>query len=143
MQVGLRERRISGMASLAVLSFPYSTAYSGRPPGDRRSAQRTQAIAWAEGYRVVEFPNAVVVPAKNSLEGYSKNRYKKNMVELNNTKAEAFAERILTTLNNGALCLMLSLGHRTGLFDALRELPPSTPEEISQRAGLNQRYVRE
>ena len=65
------------------------------------------------------------------------------MVELNNTKAEAFAERILTTLNNGALCLMLSLGHRTGLFDALRELPPSTPEEISQRAGLNQRYVRE
>ena len=30
-------------------------------------------------------------------------------------KAEAFAGRLLTALNNGALCLMMSLSHRTGL----------------------------
>lgn len=57
--------------------------------------------------------------------------------------AEAFAEQLLATLNHGALCLMLSVGHRTGLFDAMRELPPATSEEIATRAGLNERYVRE
>jgi hypothetical protein len=38
---------------------------------------------------------------------------------------------------------MASIGHRTGLFDVFRELPPATPEEIATRAGLNERYVRE
>jgi ubiquinone/menaquinone biosynthesis C-methylase UbiE len=58
-------------------------------------------------------------------------------------KAEAFAGKLLSTLNHGALCLMISIGHRTGLFDALRELPPATTEEIAARAALDERYVRE
>lgn len=58
-------------------------------------------------------------------------------------KAEAFAGRFLDALNNGALCLMVSVGHRTGLFDVMSRLPPSISEEIAQRAGLNERYVRE
>lgn len=58
-------------------------------------------------------------------------------------KAEAFAEKLLTALNHGALCLMVSIGHRTGLFDAMKNLPPSTSEEIAKAAGLNERYVRE
>ncbi len=58
-------------------------------------------------------------------------------------RAEAFAGRFLTALNNGALCLMTSIGHRTGLFDAMRDLPPSTSEEIAAKTGLNERYVRE
>ena len=58
-------------------------------------------------------------------------------------KAEAFAGRFLTALNNGALCLMVSVGHRTGLFDVMSKLPPATSEEIAARAGLNERYVRE
>ena len=37
-----------------------------------------------------------------------------------------FAERLLGVLNEGALALMLSIGHRTGLFDAMAALPPST-----------------
>ncbi|HEX6997175.1 MAG TPA: class I SAM-dependent methyltransferase [Gammaproteobacteria bacterium] len=58
-------------------------------------------------------------------------------------KAQAFAERLVGALNDGALCLMVSIGHRTGLFDAMAGLPPSTSEEIAQAAGLNERYVRE
>jgi 2-polyprenyl-3-methyl-5-hydroxy-6-metoxy-1,4-benzoquinol methylase len=58
-------------------------------------------------------------------------------------KAEEFADKLLTTLNNGALCLMVSIGHRTGLFDVMSTLPPSTSEEIARAAGLNERYVRE
>jgi len=58
-------------------------------------------------------------------------------------KAGAFAEKLLTTLNNGALCLMVSVGHRTRLFDVMSNLPPATSEEIAVKAGLNERYVRE
>jgi 2-polyprenyl-3-methyl-5-hydroxy-6-metoxy-1,4-benzoquinol methylase len=58
-------------------------------------------------------------------------------------KADAFAGRLLTALNNGALCLMVSVGHRTKLFDTLRGLPPATSDEIASAAGLNERYVRE
>ena len=38
---------------------------------------------------------------------------------------------------------MASIGHRTGLFDVMRDLPPSTSEGIAATAGLNERYVRE
>jgi ubiquinone/menaquinone biosynthesis C-methylase UbiE len=58
-------------------------------------------------------------------------------------KAEAFAGRLLGALNEGAFCLMVSIGHRTGLFDAMRDQPPLTSEELAARAGLNERYVRE
>lgn len=58
-------------------------------------------------------------------------------------KAEAFARQMFTTLNNGALSLLLSIGHRTGLFDVMRDLPPSTSQEIAKKASLHERYVRE
>lgn len=58
-------------------------------------------------------------------------------------KAESFANRLLTVLNDGALCLMTAVGHRVGLFDAMRELPPSTSLEIARHAQLKERYVRE
>jgi hypothetical protein len=66
-----------------------------------------------------------------------------SQADFDSTKAEAFAGRIVTALNNGALCLMMSIGHRTGLFDALREAPPATSEQIARRAQLQERYVRE
>jgi hypothetical protein len=62
---------------------------------------------------------------------------------LDSAKAGAFAERLLHALNDGALCLMISIGHRTGLFDVMSGLPPSTSPEIARAAGLNERYVRE
>jgi ubiquinone/menaquinone biosynthesis C-methylase UbiE len=58
-------------------------------------------------------------------------------------KAEAFAGQLLTAINHSSLCLMISIGHRTGLLDTMRGLPPSTSSEIAQKAGLNERYVRE
>jgi 2-polyprenyl-3-methyl-5-hydroxy-6-metoxy-1,4-benzoquinol methylase len=61
----------------------------------------------------------------------------------NQAKAEAFAGKVLTALNNGALCLMVSIGHRTGLFDVMSRLAPARSDEIANRAGLNERYVRE
>jgi ubiquinone/menaquinone biosynthesis C-methylase UbiE len=59
------------------------------------------------------------------------------------TKAESFAGYMVGILNTGFLTLMISIGHRTGLFDAMAILEPSTSEQIAQKAKLNERYVRE
>ena len=63
------------------------------------------------------------------------------MLETN--EEPAFSERLLRVLNHGALCLMISIGHRTGIFDAMNSLEPATSEEVAGKAGLNERYVRE
>lgn len=64
-------------------------------------------------------------------------------VQVDPAKAEAFAARLLAALNDGALCLMVSVGHRTGLFDVMSQSPTATSEELAAGAGLNERYVRE
>ncbi|MEJ2590349.1 MAG: class I SAM-dependent methyltransferase [Candidatus Thiodiazotropha sp.] len=56
---------------------------------------------------------------------------------------DAFADRLIDMLNQGALSLMVSIGHRTGLFDAMSELPPSTHQAIAAQSGLDERYVQE
>jgi 2-polyprenyl-3-methyl-5-hydroxy-6-metoxy-1,4-benzoquinol methylase len=58
-------------------------------------------------------------------------------------RAAAFSGRLLDVINHGSLALMISIGHRTGLFDAMRDLPPSTSAEIASAAQLHERYVRE
>ena len=55
----------------------------------------------------------------------------------------AFAGRMLGVIADASTALTLSIGHRTGLFDVLADLPPSTSEEIARAAGLHERYVRE
>ena len=54
-----------------------------------------------------------------------------------------FDEQMLDIMNKSALALMLSIGHRTKLFDVMAEIPPSTSNDIALRARLNERYVRE
>ena len=60
-----------------------------------------------------------------------------------NDHADVFADQLLDMLNQGAMALMVSIGHRTGLFDALAELPPASSQQIASHAGLDERYVRE
>ncbi len=62
---------------------------------------------------------------------------------LDETKAELFAERMIEVLNDAALALMTSIGHRTNLFDVMAEMPPATSAEIAIQGKLNERYVRE
>jgi len=58
-------------------------------------------------------------------------------------KAEAFAGQVVGLLNGASLTFMISIGHRTGLFDNLATMGAATSEEIAARSGLNERYVRE
>jgi len=56
---------------------------------------------------------------------------------------QAFAEQLLGILNSGMLTLMISIGHRTGLFDTMAGLPATDSAGVAAVAGLDERYVRE
>jgi len=58
-------------------------------------------------------------------------------------RAKAFSETMMGVMNGGALALMCSLGHRTGLFDTMAGLAPAAVEDIAQAAELHPRYVKE
>ena len=58
-------------------------------------------------------------------------------------KVQEFAGSLLGALAAGSTALMVSVGHRTGLFDAMAALPPSTSPQVAAAAGLHERYVRE
>jgi 2-polyprenyl-3-methyl-5-hydroxy-6-metoxy-1,4-benzoquinol methylase len=63
--------------------------------------------------------------------------------QIDEARADAFGERMMGILNDASLALMVSVGHRAGLFDAMAGLPPSTSQQIASAARLNERYVRE
>ncbi|MBS1695460.1 MAG: class I SAM-dependent methyltransferase [Actinobacteria bacterium] len=57
--------------------------------------------------------------------------------------AERFGARMLGIVNDAAIALLVSIGHQTGLFDTMAELPAATSAQIADAAGLDERYVRE
>jgi hypothetical protein len=63
--------------------------------------------------------------------------------ELDKAKVEAFAGQMIGFLNGGNVTLMTSIGYHTGLIDTLAAMEPSTSAQIAERAGLDERYVRE
>ncbi|MEM8968399.1 MAG: class I SAM-dependent methyltransferase [Bacteroidota bacterium] len=65
------------------------------------------------------------------------------LCNLNPARAEAFAERMIVSLNEGSLMLMVSIGHRIGLFDTMSQMEAATSNEIAEATGLQERYVRE
>jgi SAM-dependent methyltransferase len=62
---------------------------------------------------------------------------------LDEERLAAFEERLVGVLNDAALSLMISIGHRTGLFDTLGELGTATIDALAARASLDERYVTE
>jgi hypothetical protein len=73
------------------------------------------------------------------------NRVSKKEKEGSSSSSDTgFQDYLTDTLNKGMLAVMLSIGHRTKLFDSISSLSnPSTSEEISLQAKLDERYVRE
>jgi 2-polyprenyl-3-methyl-5-hydroxy-6-metoxy-1,4-benzoquinol methylase len=58
-------------------------------------------------------------------------------------KQDGFADQLLGMINNSVTTLMVSIGHRSGLFDVMSDGVPRTSERLASAAGLNERYVRE
>ncbi|QDU31534.1 8-demethylnovobiocic acid C(8)-methyltransferase [Anatilimnocola aggregata] len=63
--------------------------------------------------------------------------------QLDQNKADVFAGKMLEVINHAGLALMISIGHRTKLFDTLAGLEWVTSHQLAEAAGLNERYVRE
>jgi ubiquinone/menaquinone biosynthesis C-methylase UbiE len=57
-------------------------------------------------------------------------------------KVEAFAGQLMPILGGSLISYLIDIGHRTGLFAAAAQ-GPGTSDEIADRAGLQERYVRE
>ena len=62
---------------------------------------------------------------------------------LDEAKVEAFGEKMVDVLNHSMLAIMTSIGHEVGLFDAMADSQPGTSQQIAEKAGLDERYVRE
>lgn len=54
-----------------------------------------------------------------------------------------FAAGLVDTINKAATAMSLSIGHRLGLFDAMRSGDALTPGDWSRRLGLQERYLAE
>ena len=65
------------------------------------------------------------------------------IAKFDEAKAQAFAERFVGTLNEAALAVMTSLGHRAGLLDGLAANPGLTSVALAEKIGVNERYLRE
>lgn len=61
---------------------------------------------------------------------------------IDEAQVEAFTEELFGHFTSSFITLMVDIGHRTGLFDALSEGPATSPA-LAARAGLQERYVRE
>ena len=59
------------------------------------------------------------------------------------TQASDFEARFVHALNEGGMLLLCSLGHRSGLLDALADGVATTSSALARRTSLDERYVRE
>lgn len=62
---------------------------------------------------------------------------------IDQTKLEAFAMRAVGDVNAAYTGVMVSLGHKLGLYKALAGAGPLSAKELARRAGCAERYVRE
>jgi SAM-dependent methyltransferase len=58
-------------------------------------------------------------------------------------KLDAMVGRVVSDLSAGYGGVMVSLGHRLGLYKAMAEAGPLTSRDLANRAGCAERYVRE
>ena len=63
--------------------------------------------------------------------------------EFDRAKAKAFTQLMVRHLEGAAVSVMLEIGRRVGLFEAMARMAPATSAVIAEQAGLNERYVRE
>src|SRR5881396_3755330 len=63
--------------------------------------------------------------------------------ELDRAKAKAFTQLMVRHLEGAAVSIMIEVGRRVGLFEAMATMGAVTSVEIAEKTGLSERYVRE
>jgi SAM-dependent methyltransferase len=65
------------------------------------------------------------------------------MKDLDENKLHDFVGRVLGDLGGAASVPLVRIGHELGLYVALQEIGPATPEDLAAKSGCAARYVRE
>ena len=65
------------------------------------------------------------------------------MKDLDESKLHDFVGQVLGDLGGAASVPLVRIGHELGLYAALQEIGPATPEDLAAKAGCAPRYVRE
>ena len=63
--------------------------------------------------------------------------------EFERAKAKAFTQLMVRHLEGAAVSVMLEVGRRVGLFEAMARMSAATSAEIAEKTSLSERYVRE
>src|SRR4051812_46200086 len=63
--------------------------------------------------------------------------------QIDQAKLEAFVERVVLDVGTGMRGGLAYIGDRLGIFKAMAESGPVTAEELAERTGLHERYLRE
>src|SRR5262249_37056064 len=63
--------------------------------------------------------------------------------EFDRAKAKAFTQLMVRHLEGAAVSVMLDVGRRVGLFEAMAKMSAATSVQIAEKTGLSERYVRE
>ena len=63
--------------------------------------------------------------------------------EFDRAKARAFTQLMVRHLEGAAVTVMLEVGRRVGLFDAMAQMGAVTSAAIADKTGLSERYIRE
>ena len=66
--------------------------------------------------------------------------YKK---EIDREKVQAIAENVFGLLSGAVMSGMVYLGDRMGLYRALEDAGPLTSQELADKTGLHERWIRE
>ena len=65
------------------------------------------------------------------------------MSEFDRAKAKAFSQRMVRHLEGASVAIMIEVGRRVGLFEAMAKMSAVTSDAIAAKTGLSERYVRE
>ena len=63
--------------------------------------------------------------------------------QINQEKLEAFLGKVVTDFGAALSSSLVYIGQKLGLYKALAEAGASTPAELAERTGTQERYVRE
>ncbi len=64
-------------------------------------------------------------------------------IEIDETKVEAFVGQVVADVSASNSAVLVSIGHKLGLYRAMAGAGPLTSQEVAERAGCAERYVRE
>ena len=65
------------------------------------------------------------------------------MSEFDRAKAKAFTQLMVRHLEGASVAIMIEVGRRVGLFEAMAKMSAVTSDAIAAKTGLSERYVRE